>query len=166
MWNFRSRTPPRSRKNTVALKNRKSNAWPGTVGGGSLSNGYRKCAIGYALSLPVCTLFSKTRRFLKKLEGNCRLRTKNMGGLFLKSPRFLTPRSSLGNRLQIEIYPDAFARAPFGKESINWEAGSDWDWRNSSHKRYRRRIPPARSERKIHPWINGSNSPNRTNYFL
>ena len=40
--------------------------------------------------------------------------------LFLKSPRFLTPGTFLGNRLKIDIYTDACARPPYEMASINW----------------------------------------------
>ena len=43
--------------------------------------------------------------------------------LFLKSPRFLSPGTFLGDRLKIEIYTDACDRSPFEETSINWESG-------------------------------------------
>ena len=44
--------------------------------------------------------------------------------LFLTHPRFITPKSFLGNRLKIEIYTDACAKSPFEKETINWASGA------------------------------------------
>ena len=42
--------------------------------------------------------------------------------LLLGAQGFIDPRFFLRNRLKIEIYTDAFARAPFGKDSTNWES--------------------------------------------
>ena len=68
-------------------------------------------------------------RFLRKqkcVRGNwqkiidCELK---IWGLFLKYPRFITPKSFLRDRLKIQIYTDACAKPPFEKETINWPSG-------------------------------------------
>ena len=43
--------------------------------------------------------------------------------VFLKYPRFITPKSFLGNRINLEIYTDARAKSPFEKEGVNWGSG-------------------------------------------
>ena len=43
--------------------------------------------------------------------------------VFLKYPRFITPKSFLGNRINLEIYTDACAKSPFEKEDICWDSG-------------------------------------------
>ena len=79
-------------------------------------------------------MFQWSRPFLDILYG-CRnkkffsgtwQKNTSMGSGFwdlLKLPRFLTPRSFLGNLLKIEIYTDDCAMSPFGKGPISWESG-------------------------------------------
>ena len=43
---------------------------------------------------------------------------------------------------------------------------STWNWGNSSHRRYSRRIPHARSKRKIAPMLKRLNSPRRLISFF
>ena len=64
----------------------------------------------------------KSKRFREKLARNRRLRSK-IWERFLKSPRFPTQRTLLGNRLKIEIYTDDCDRPPYAMASINWESG-------------------------------------------
>ena len=64
--------------------------------------------------------FSKTKRFRNSWQKIVDYDLK-IWALFLKSPRFPAPISSLGNTPQIEIYTDACEWGPFEKGSINWE---------------------------------------------
>ena len=43
--------------------------------------------------------------------------------VYLNRPRFITARPFLRNRLNIEIYTDARARSPSGKDVISWVSG-------------------------------------------
>ena len=85
-------------------------------------NGCRKCSHGCGLSLPVCAIFFENKKGFAKGWKEIVAYERRIWELFLKTPRFLTQRSFLGNRLKIEIYTDACDRSPFGKESINWES--------------------------------------------
>ena len=83
------------------------------------SDGCLEFSIGFALSLSVCTLFFRKQEGFANDWQKIADSELKIWELFLKSPRFLAPGSLLGNRLKIEIYTDARARAPFGKASIN-----------------------------------------------
>ena len=109
--------------------------------------------------------FSKTRNSSRGTGSKIADYELKIWDLFLKSPRFPTPRSFLRGRLKIEIYTDACDRTPFGKESITWESwiGIGVD---SSHKRYSLRISLARSKRKIPTWLKGLSSPRRLISFF
>ena len=43
--------------------------------------------------------------------------------LFLGEPRFLAPKTFLGNRLKFEIYAGACAKSPPESDSTNWNSG-------------------------------------------
>ena len=73
-------------------------------------------------------------------------------GLFLKTPRFISPCTFLGNMVEIEIYTDACARSAFGKYSINWEYGIGIGG-GPSHKRGSQGIPVARYKRENLPLL-------------
>ena len=47
---------------------------------------------------------------------------------FLKSPRFPTPGTFLGNRIKVEIYTDACARSPFETTSTNRDSWVGIGW--------------------------------------
>ena len=66
--------------------------------------------------------FFENKKEFGKDWRNRRIRIK-IWEVFLKRPRFITPKSFLAGRINLEIYTDACAKSPFGKDAINWTSG-------------------------------------------
>ena len=70
---------------------------------------------------PLC-IFRKQKRIWGRLAKIVDYELK-IWEVFLKYPRFITPKSFLGNRINLEIYTDACAKSPFEKGAVNWTSG-------------------------------------------